>query len=538
MGLDELLIEVPDQIERRYLEEAVKCYHIEAYRAAVILSWIVVARNLERKLQQLSREDGEANSQWERIEEKKSEDKSYEEDLLNACKSLGVLDGQETEELKHLRNTRNWCAHPTNYEPTAEAVRDCLRNAVQYALSRPLLRGFVYIRSLATERITTPSFFPSDDPNEIDTYVDEMLGKIRMDLHIRLAEEMIHTFQNPDSTVTTRKNIKSFLSSMMRQSSEDIVASLTHTISPLLDADLRSGAVILSSHPKSFGHLQTLKRDRLKNFVIEEVTASVTPDPLMIRVLEAIISSGSVDNEKLQQMSDNLHSHIYDLYSQLEDQAAPFFVNILIERLESDLARTRSGERGTDFDRANPAAQFVQEIGLDNFDSQPVEVQQQLADALAVAASENAFKAKSILTSTARLSNEWLQLLLDGLAHHFTEHYLQDPNVLASPMIEWVSRGHDLTPTWKDFLQRALDEHESQLNEMDHPYPTIPWYPKTRRSIRRVAEVFKQVTPMLREKGYDASLAQGFLEYLKTVHPNSFPQKLQQARSSDIGKTG
>lgn len=70
-GLDELLLEIPDQIERAYFEEAVKCYHIEAYRAAVILSWIVTARNLEKKLEQLATEDGDAKNYWRQIDNKK-----------------------------------------------------------------------------------------------------------------------------------------------------------------------------------------------------------------------------------------------------------------------------------------------------------------------------------------------------------------------------------------------------------------------------------------------------------------------------------
>ncbi|MCG8349741.1 MAG: hypothetical protein MI924_18400, partial [Chloroflexales bacterium] len=146
MGLDELLLEISDQIERTYFEEAAKCYHIQAYRAAVILSWIVTARNLEKKLEQLATEDGDAKNYWTKIDDKKGKEQAYEEDLIDAFKALGILDEQETKDLKHLRDTRNWCAHPTNYEPKAEKVRHCLRSTVELALSRPLVRGFVYIR--------------------------------------------------------------------------------------------------------------------------------------------------------------------------------------------------------------------------------------------------------------------------------------------------------------------------------------------------------------------------------------------------------
>jgi hypothetical protein len=339
MGLDELLLDVPDQIERQYLEEAVKCYHIEAYRAAVILSWIVTARNLEKKLEQLAREDGEARNYWVGIDNKKKNEQSYEEDLLDACRVLGILDDQEAKELKHLKDTRNWCAHPTNYEPTAEKVRHCLRSAVEYALARPIIRGFAYIRSLAEDRILDQFFFPSSNPDEVDGYAREMLDRLRSDLHSKLAERMVHTFQDSSSTATTQKNIRLFLSSMVRQSSLGDLSELTQAVEPLLDTDLRTGAVILSSRPESIDHLGILQRDRLKAFVIDEVTAGAIPDPLMLHALEAIVASSSLDEGQIQQMSDSLHMHIYDLYSQLENRDAPFFANILIERLESDFAR-------------------------------------------------------------------------------------------------------------------------------------------------------------------------------------------------------
>jgi len=114
IDLDELVLKIPDQIERAYFEEAARCYHIGAYRAAVILSWIVTARNLEKKLEQLATEDGEARRYWTKIDTKKRNEQAYEEDLIDAFRALGILDEQETKELKHIRDTRNWCAHPTN----------------------------------------------------------------------------------------------------------------------------------------------------------------------------------------------------------------------------------------------------------------------------------------------------------------------------------------------------------------------------------------------------------------------------------------
>lgn len=531
MGLDELLLEVPDQLERQYLEEAVKCYHIEAYRAAVILSWIVTARNLEKKLEQLAWEDGETERYWVGIEKKKKEERSFEEDLLDACQTLGILDDQEAKELKHLRDTRNWCAHPTNYEPTAEKVRHCLRSTVEYALSRPVVRGFVYIRSLAEERVKDRLFLPSRDPDAVDRHVNEMLEKLRTDLHTRLAKQMVHTYQDPGATAMTRENIGLFLNSMVRQSPPEQLQGLTQAIEPLMDADLRTGAVILSSRPESFDHLSTLVRDRLTAFVIEEVTADAAPDKLVIRALEVIVGSRSLDNAQLQQMGTSLRMHIYDLYPELENKDAPFFADVLLERLEWDFAKLDSGDSGTDFNRANPAAKFVRGIGLHSFDSQPPESRKRLADAIVAAACENAWDVISIfLFQIAEIEDEWLQLLLDGLAHRLSkEGFFRNAKVLTSPLTEWVlDRGNDLTPMWKNLLQQALHEHQRLSLQMDGPHQSIGWCSsRSEKFITELDRAFDQVARALRERGYDDGLAVGFVDYLRAVYPRFFVEETE-----------
>jgi hypothetical protein len=517
MGLDELLLEVPDQIERAYFEEAAKCYHIEAYRAAVILSWIVTARNLEKKLEQLATEDGESKGYWTKIDAKKKNEQVYEEDLIDAFKALGILDEQETKDLKHLRDTRNWCAHPTNYEPKAEKVRHCLRSAVELALSRPPVRGFVYIRSLAEESVKDPFFLPSRETSTIDSHVHEMLGRLRGDLYIKLVEWMLRTYRDKGATPLTQENIRLFLTSMVRQSS-DRLQEIVQAIQPLLDSDLRAASIILGSRSESLNYLSNLGRDRIISFVITEVSAGAIPDKPMLRVLEEIVRTGSFDANQLQ-ISTKLRVHIYKIYPELEDKDSSFFTEILLERLESDLGET-------DYDKANPAGRFVQRVGLSSFNTLSTSSQKRLADALAIAACGNAFGALPFFTNPQVVDNTWLRLLLDGLARHFLfngQYYTNE--VVISPFMEWINRGNDLTEGWKDLLRESLEAQERVSQDEEDSDPSILWINSSPNSIRQLAQSLTEATERLEARTYDTSLIRGIVEYLQTNYPRYFTKK-------------
>jgi len=513
IDLDELVLKIPNQIERAYFEEAARCYHIGAYRAAVILSWIVTARNLEKKLEQLATEDGEARRYWTKIDTKKRNEQAYEEDLIDAFRALGILDEQETKDLKHIRDTRNWCAHPTNYEPKAEKVRHCLRSAVELALSRPLVRGFVYIRSLAEERVKGQFFLPSREDTAIDSHVREMLSRLREDLHVRLVERMLGTYQSQDATPLTKENIRLFLSSMIRQSSRRL-QEIVQAIQPLLDSDLRVASIILCSRPESLNYLSNLGRDRIISFIVTEVVAGATPDKLIIRALEKIVSTDSLNADQLQQISAKLRIHIYKIYPELDNKESAFFTEILVEKLESDLARTGANTLGTDYNKANPAGRFLQRIGLSSFNILPNSSQKRLADALAIAACQNAFDVRPFFTNPKVLEDNWLRLLLDGIANYLGSNQKTFTNeVIIEPFIEWIKRGNDLTEGWKTLLCESLETQKRVSQDEEGPYLSIHWIGP------ELEQTLIEATTILEARSYDTSLIRGFIECLQTYYP-------------------
>ncbi len=499
VDLNELLLRIPDQLDRDYFAEAVRCYHIGAYRAAILLAWVVTAQNLKKKLEQLAREDGEAHKQWDNMQKKENENQSYEEQLIDVFKKLDIFSASETTELKHFRDTRNWCAHPTGYEPTAEKVRYCLRLAVELALARPLLRGFAYIRSLAQEQIKHQFFFPYRDESKINEYVRSILQQIRTDAHPRLVTELLATYRDSQATTQTKDNIRLFLASMFRQASPAQVSPILQRLQPLLEHDLQAACLIIGVRSDSLAHLNSLNRDRVIHFVLEQITTDRKPDQQMVSVLETIVQSQAVDQRQRQEIADRLSPSIYDIYPQLEDRANPYFLEVLLDKLENDLARVDGGQ-GTDYIKANPAGRFLQNIGLSSFDPLDEDKRQRLANALVVAACENAYDVKVFFTNPQRLDDRWLYLLLDGLAHHFLRNgTCRDSDVVIKPLREWVYRGNDLTDAWNQLILQNIPEQANSAPKT-HLYLDEQISPKN-----TLIQTLTDVADILASNHYDAS---------------------------------
>ncbi|MCG8352540.1 MAG: hypothetical protein MI924_32645, partial [Chloroflexales bacterium] len=370
-----------------------------------------------------------------------------------------------------------------------------------------------------------PFFLPSRETSTIDSHVREMLRRLRGDLYIRLVKSMLCTYQDKGATPLTQENIRLFLASMVRQLS-DRLQEVVQAIQPLLDSDLRAATIILGARPDSLNYLGNLGRDRIIRFVITEVAAEATPDKLMIRALEEIVGTGSIDANQLQQISAELRIHIYKVYPELENKESSFFTDILLERLVSDLATTDTNTRGTDFDKANPAGRFVQRVGLSNFSTLSTSSQQRLADALAIAACENAFDALPFFTSPQVIDDTWLRLLLDGLAHYFSSNgqYYKNEVVIA-PLAEWINRGNDLTEGWKTLLRASLEAQERLSQDEEDSYPCILWINSSPDSIRQLAQTLIEAEETLKARAYDTSLIRGIVEYLQTYYPRYFAKK-------------
>ena len=174
--LDDLALTVRDRSSRSYILEAVSAYRAEAYRSAIISTWIAVAYDIISKVRELAGQ-GEAEAETlvteldDAIERQSQGDFSaiprlqkIENDLLDkALNKFEFLSRQEYTDLARLKEDRNLCAHPAFtkqdllFQPSPELVRSHIVHAVDHLLQHPPVQGKSAFARLKQD-ILQPSF--------------------------------------------------------------------------------------------------------------------------------------------------------------------------------------------------------------------------------------------------------------------------------------------------------------------------------------------------------------------------------------------
>lgn len=185
VDLDELILQCRGDAAREAIREAVAAYRAGAYRAAIIATWMAVVFDYFAKLRDLD-VGGHCDAsafvrrlEKARVDDDKKASLQIENDLLDEAKTkFELLTPIEYDDLVRLQNDRHRCAHPSlnsleePYQPSAEAVRLHLRNAVMHMLSRPPLQGKEAYAALWRE--VTSEFF--------STKLDDAVARLRLRL--------------------------------------------------------------------------------------------------------------------------------------------------------------------------------------------------------------------------------------------------------------------------------------------------------------------------------------------------------------------
>jgi hypothetical protein len=180
-NLEELLLRVRSAAAREDMREAIGCYNVGSYRAAIVATWTAVVYDITAKLRELelagdknaatkitkfeaihARNDLKGSQDWER------------DVLLVARDEFELLTHQEFEDLERLRVDRHRCAHPAMntaddpYRPPAELVRYHLRSALVHLLTQAPVQGKAALARLAAE-VKSP-LFPADSDRALKVF--------------------------------------------------------------------------------------------------------------------------------------------------------------------------------------------------------------------------------------------------------------------------------------------------------------------------------------------------------------------------------
>jgi len=137
--LEVILDKIQNLDERDYLRESISCFKVGAFRAGVIFVWSATIRNLHNKL--VSKGFKDINSALRKINPsqkplKKLEDFETIKDktAIDISNKIGIISKHEKSELEKHLDLRNYCGHPSKYNPEIGKIKAYLEDLINIVL--------------------------------------------------------------------------------------------------------------------------------------------------------------------------------------------------------------------------------------------------------------------------------------------------------------------------------------------------------------------------------------------------------------------
>ena len=125
--LREELSNISDPPTRAFVEEAIKCYELELYRSAIVMSWIGAVAVLYNHVHanHLSKFNAEAkrvDAKWKDALTTDDLTRMREANFLDRIAALSIIGNDVKRVLKNCLNRRNSCGHPNSLRIRANTV--------------------------------------------------------------------------------------------------------------------------------------------------------------------------------------------------------------------------------------------------------------------------------------------------------------------------------------------------------------------------------------------------------------------------------
>lgn len=145
------------------------------------------------------------------VEKKKSELKPYERYLIEQCgtNDIDMLNSNEVKELIRCFETRNDCAHPSNFICSAEKARDIFSSIIDIICSKPVLFGCNSIDKIISD-LEGEIFFPNLENEKVKDIVQSNIDKFHSKAIEPLLKKIANTIINTNDN-TQRENAIYFL---------------------------------------------------------------------------------------------------------------------------------------------------------------------------------------------------------------------------------------------------------------------------------------------------------------------------------------
>lgn len=465
IDLEELEALILEPLDREYFREATECYSIGSYRAAIILCWNLTCYNLKRKLQKLAKEDGDAMSKLQPIEQKEKSNTSFEEDLLNAFESLGILTDSEKKSVSHVRQLRHYSAHPSGYHVSAEEVRSSFRVCVNTVLSRPYYRGHSFITGIE-EKLKDPMFLPSKSYFEV---IAATISPLRPDLLPKLVQRVIEVLKISTEQIVKNNTQKVLESVVGYNSSADIKSRIVNEISVLKDIDIEILSNSFARDGEAIEYLDFPCRERVIRFLIDEKPISILETlsgwrrETLMQFIKKEIELKSHKDWVIQLVREKIRK-----VPHIVNQIPEHFKEFTFDSIISDLEYSGWGN----FDVNNRGSDLLTAIGgLDTFSDFDGGRKVRLLTALNDAARAGSNEPKAYLKKFPSWKEDWRKTF-DQVFDELLAGDKVDGEVALLYMKDKLESGSDWSTAWDSFfLSRDASDYRPKWYRETSPDP-------------------------------------------------------------------
>lgn len=216
--IEALSLRCRSEESKSYISEAINCYKVGAFRAAIVNTWIAVVFDLIDKVRELSLSGDNAAKQLEikyeayivQVEQGNEQGKKgaleFERNILEHCKDkLQFFDSQQFIDLLRLREDRHRCAHPSfqrlgvPYKPSAEQARLHIRNAIVNVLSLPPVQGKAALAEL--KALVSSVYFPNEKVKAVSQLKTSALSNASESLVRGFVDQLVFGFVNDQDSL-------------------------------------------------------------------------------------------------------------------------------------------------------------------------------------------------------------------------------------------------------------------------------------------------------------------------------------------------
>lgn len=209
--LEELILTVKNNETKNYLEEAMSCYMVGAYRACIVLTYIALFDDIVKKLGELGNVNNKAKKIHRDAQNKINNQDVYETYVIEQLTANQLLPVLDTEFLEILRRIRNKAAHPSGHHPSAEEARYIFSESINRFLSKPILTTTQIVDEILA-RLDGQYFFPEKKCNKVASIVKKELTNIHIETYPYLITKLLEKTQSSNSILA--ENASFFLTGL------------------------------------------------------------------------------------------------------------------------------------------------------------------------------------------------------------------------------------------------------------------------------------------------------------------------------------